>query len=110
MSPGAAADTRSYQVDFGLFRRLAPDHQPRYDILTTIVELEQGLRNMGFGNAEFRESQYVRLNVLTELRKQGLLSRDLSWILTNGGVGGARPGRPDMSADQPAALGRGSTV
>ncbi|MGH7264023.1 MAG: NAD-dependent epimerase/dehydratase family protein, partial [Candidatus Rokuibacteriota bacterium] len=80
VSPAAVADTRSYQVDFGLFRRLAPEHQPRYDLTSTIAELEDGLRSMGFKDAAFRESAHVRLNVLTRLRKEGALGADLSWI------------------------------
>jgi nucleoside-diphosphate-sugar epimerase len=84
MSPGAVADSRSYQVDFGLFRRLAPEHQPRYEILSTIAELEDGLGAMGFKDPGFRESSHIRLNVLTRLRKEGLVSADLSWIGKDG--------------------------
>ncbi len=29
VNPDAAPDTRSYQVDFGLYRKLAPNHQPQ---------------------------------------------------------------------------------
>lgn len=75
----ASPDRRSYQVDFSLFRSLAPEHQPAMDLRTTIAELKQGLEAARFGDANFRESAYMRLKVLTGLREAGLLNENLEW-------------------------------
>ena len=75
----AQPDKRSYRVNFDLFRRLAPDHQPTYDLITTIEELKEGLEAMGFSDQDFRSSRLMRLKALTHLRKRGLLNERLEW-------------------------------
>jgi len=75
----SAPDRRSYQVSFDLFKKLAPHHQPRYDLPMTIKELEVGLREMNFSDQEFRVSNLMRLNMLSKLRKNNLLTEDLRW-------------------------------
>lgn len=79
ISEKAAPDRRSYRVSFELFKRLAPHHQPDYDLAATIAELERGLRRMRFRDRNFRDSSYIRLNVLSDLQKRGLLTKDLYW-------------------------------
>jgi len=75
----AMPDKRSYRVNFDRFKHLAPDHQPDVDLLTSITELKNGLEEMGFKDADFRNSQYMRLRVLTDLRHRGYLSENLEW-------------------------------
>jgi UDP-glucose 4-epimerase len=75
----APQDSRSYRVDFALYRKLAPNHQPRVDLETTIQELKAGLEAMGFSDSNFRNSKYMRLMVLKELREKGLLDANLEW-------------------------------
>jgi hypothetical protein len=75
----AVPDKRSYRVNFGRFKRLAPDHQPEVDLITSITELKYGLEEMGFTDTDFRNSQYMRLKVLTDLRERGYLSEKLEW-------------------------------
>ena len=75
----APQDSRSYRVDFGLYRKLAPSHQPQVDLLTTIRELKTGLESMGFNDPNFRGSKYMRLEVLRGLRQKGLLDDKLEW-------------------------------
>jgi nucleoside-diphosphate-sugar epimerase len=75
----AQPDKRSYRVDFSRFRALAPDHQPRVDIDTTILELKEGLEAMGFQDTDFRNSAFMRLNVLNQLRSRGWLNDRLEW-------------------------------
>lgn len=79
INKNAAPDNRSYRVDFALFERLAPQHQPQIDLRTTVRELKEGLGAMGFRDAEFRGSQYMRLQVLRRLRAQKLLNDKLEW-------------------------------
>jgi nucleoside-diphosphate-sugar epimerase len=75
----AMPDKRSYRVNFDRFKRLAPDHQPEVDLITSIKELKDGLEEMEFNDADFRDSQYMRLKVLTDLRRKGYLSENLEW-------------------------------
>ena len=75
----APPDKRSYRVDFSLFRRLAPFHQPQRTLPDTIGELRDNLRAMNFHDADFRASQLMRLRVLTALREAGRLNEQLEW-------------------------------
>jgi nucleoside-diphosphate-sugar epimerase len=79
INKNAPPDNRSYRVDFGLYERLAPKHQPQVDLHTAIRELKTGLEAMGFDDPNFRSSKYMRLEVLKRLREQGLLTGDLEW-------------------------------
>jgi nucleoside-diphosphate-sugar epimerase len=75
----AEPDKRSYRVDFSLFKKLAPDHQPIFDLRSTVEELRDGLQGMGFADANFHNSRFMRLKVLTHLRETNLLSEKLEW-------------------------------
>lgn len=75
----APVDKRSYRVNFDLFKILAPKHQPRYSLINTIKELNEGLEAMNFKDMRFRESEWIRLNLLTNLQKKGLLNDELRW-------------------------------
>jgi nucleoside-diphosphate-sugar epimerase len=75
----AEPDKRSYSVDFSLFEQLAPNHQPRFDLVTTVNELKNGLENMGFNDENFHNSRFMRLKVLNYLRENNLLTARLEW-------------------------------
>jgi nucleoside-diphosphate-sugar epimerase len=75
----APPDKRSYRVNFGLYKKLAPDHQPKYDLLTTIKELKDGLQAMKFNDSDFRDSKLMRLKVLTSLMEKNQLTSELKW-------------------------------
>ncbi len=75
----AQPDNRSYRVNFDLFKKLAPRHQPKVDLMASIRELKEGLEEIGFSDTEFRKSRRMRLNVLTELQGKGLLNENLQW-------------------------------
>jgi nucleoside-diphosphate-sugar epimerase len=79
INQNAPPDKRSYRVDFSLFERLAPDHQPQVDLATTVHELRAGLESMSFRDSNFRSSPYMRLEVLRQLQRQGLLDDQLAW-------------------------------
>ena len=79
LNADAPPDKRSYRVDFSLFRALAPNYQPLRTLASTIAELRDGLRAMGFDDAEFRSSTLMRLRVLGDLRASGALGPDLAW-------------------------------
>ena len=79
INKNAEPDKRSYRVDFSLFEKLAPDHQPMVDLPSAIAELSEGLQSMGFQDENFRNSQFMRLKVLNHLRENNLLTETLQW-------------------------------
>lgn len=79
INDAAPPDKRSYRVDFSLFRKLAPRHQPAVTLASAVSELHASLTHLGFGDTEFRVSDKVRLNALVGLVADGLLDSDLRW-------------------------------
>jgi nucleoside-diphosphate-sugar epimerase len=79
INTNAPPDKRSYRVDFDLYKRIAPDHQPQVSLRDSIAMLKDGLERMAFQNAEFRTSTYMRLKVLEKHREEGRLDADLNW-------------------------------
>jgi len=77
----APEDKRSYRVNFNLYKKLAPHHQPQVDLKTSIEELRDGLTDMGFQDPEFRRSRFMRLVHLSELKKMNYLNDQLEWTL-----------------------------
>lgn len=75
----APPDKRSYKVNFDLYEQLAPDHQPIYDLKTSIEEIYKSLSEIGLKDPKFRESKYMRLKVLAGLQENGHLDDNLSW-------------------------------
>lgn len=79
INTAAPCDSRSYRVDFSLFRSLAPEHQPQFSLQDSIAGLVSGLRSLGFADAEFRRSDKMRLNVLSTLIAADELTDELRW-------------------------------
>jgi nucleoside-diphosphate-sugar epimerase len=52
---------------------------PQVDLPATIRELKLGLEDMNFHDADFRKSNLMRLNTLSTLRKNNLLTENLIW-------------------------------
>ncbi|MGC3873525.1 NAD-dependent epimerase/dehydratase family protein [Halomonas sp. GXIMD04776] len=75
----AAVDSRSYQVDFSLFAKLAPEYQPQMTLSDSIKGLIEGLKRMKFSDSEFRTSPLMRLHVLQAHIDSGHLSEALKW-------------------------------
>jgi nucleoside-diphosphate-sugar epimerase len=75
----AQEDKRSYQVDFSLFREVAPDHQPQMTLEGTILELKKGLEAMSFADPHFRQSNFMRLRMLESHIQDGALTTNLEW-------------------------------
>ncbi len=75
----APADSRSYRVDFTLYKTLAPNHQPKVDLNQSIQELIAGLKRMEFKDANFRQSQLIRLKVLQGHITSNRLDNELEW-------------------------------
>lgn len=79
INTSAPADSRSYRVDFGLYARLAPEHQPRVSLLESITAVAAGLERMGFEDGDFRNSDLIRLRVLEGHVRTGRLTESLRW-------------------------------
>jgi nucleoside-diphosphate-sugar epimerase len=79
INTSAPVDSRSYRVDFSLYRELAPNHQPVVTLADSIDHLRQGLTRMGFRDRNYRQSQLIRLRVLEEHINAGRLSAALEW-------------------------------
>jgi nucleoside-diphosphate-sugar epimerase len=76
----APADSRSYQVNFDKFAGLAPDHQPIVTLADSNRNLVDGLRALNFNDADFRNSQLIRLKVLERHIGQQQLTPALRWV------------------------------
>lgn len=76
----APPDKRSYRVNFDLFKKLAPDHQPIWSLENTIRDMKENLVAMGFNDPKFRESQFIRLKTLARHMAEGRLNKNLDWI------------------------------
>jgi nucleoside-diphosphate-sugar epimerase len=79
INSAAPPDKRSYRVDFGQFATLAPGHRPMMTLEQSIARLRQGLAAISFNDANFRQSQMIRLNVLDRHITEGRLTPDLRW-------------------------------
>lgn len=77
INTAAPPDRRSYRVDFSLFRKLAPDHQPSTTLSASIQRLQTGLSEMGFSDRDFRSSQFIRLQVLARQISTGRIDANL---------------------------------
>ena len=75
----AQPDKRSYKVSFEKFSKLAQGFLPEVDLQEAVTELRDKLLTMGFRDADFRNSKYMRLNVLKSLKGAGLLDENLEW-------------------------------
>lgn len=77
----APPDKRSYKVDFGLYRTLAPEHQPQQTLEASIKDIRAVLEDIGFQDQSFRQSNFMRLKVLEGHIQSGRLQQDsLRWV------------------------------
>lgn len=79
INTNAPPDKRSYQVDFSLFKSLAPHDQPKVSLDQSIERLLAGFKRMKFADKDFRNSPYMRLNTLRRHMAAGKLGPDLRW-------------------------------
>ena len=79
INENALPDKRSYRVNFDLFKQIAPNHQPLFNLDDSINELKEGLLAMHFKDENFRNSFFMRLVQLSHLRDAGYLDGTLQW-------------------------------
>jgi nucleoside-diphosphate-sugar epimerase len=75
----AQPDKRTYRVDFGLFKELAPGYQPEVSLKDTINELVAGLESIHFRDENYRGSNFIRLKTLNMLHQKGFITETLEW-------------------------------
>lgn len=78
----ATTDPRSYKVDFSLYERIAPDHQPICKLTDTIKGLEEQITALKLNpSQDFRTlSPFSRLTTLKNHISSGSMDAQLSWI------------------------------
>ena len=76
----ALPDKRSYKVDFSLFKTLAPQYQPLKNINDSIADLIKGFNDANFNDINFRESLYIRLNVLRMMKSKQIIDNNLFYL------------------------------
>jgi len=79
INTSAPSDKRSYRVDFSLYERLAPAHQPEFGLHACVEEIVRGLKDIQFADRNFRQSRLIRLVTLKEHQRAGLLDESLCW-------------------------------
>lgn len=77
VNSNAQPDKRSYRVDFGLYKKLAPAHQPQVSLADAILDLKEGLKGIGFSDTNFRTSGLMRLRSLQRLIEKGIIDQNL---------------------------------
>lgn len=75
----APPDKRSYRVNFDLYKKLAPNHQPQHNLESTIHDLKKNLELMNFSDPDFRNSYMIRLKILNQLQEKEALDNQLYW-------------------------------
>jgi nucleoside-diphosphate-sugar epimerase len=76
----ALIDKRSYAVDFSLYKKMAPNHQPKILLQDSIKRLYNGLLSVNFINKNFRQSSFNRLFMLKNLILSKKINSTLRWI------------------------------
>ena len=80
VNQNAEPDKRSYKVDFSKFNSLAPNHVPRKKIENSINEIYELVLPHKELLSSFRDSDFIRLNVLRNLVSKRLLNYNLQRI------------------------------
>lgn len=79
INANAQPDKRSYKVDFNLYKALAPQHQPKFTIEETTIDLIKQIKEVNFDLSMHRESSLIRLMMLKNHRKNDRINRSLFW-------------------------------
>ena len=77
IATSAPPDKRSYKVDFSLYAKLAPNHQPQETLDGAIAELRDRLAEGGFADPNYRKSGAIRLVTLEKLLASGAVDGNL---------------------------------
>jgi len=77
INTNAQPDKRSYKVNFSLYEKLAPGHQPAVSLEAAVDDLKNGLQSIGFNDHNFRQSRLVRLKTIQQLIENSIVDENL---------------------------------
>ncbi|MEP7165058.1 MAG: SDR family oxidoreductase [Ferruginibacter sp.] len=77
INENAQPDKRSYKVSFNLYEQLAPKHQPQISLTAAVEDLKKGLEAMHFNDADFRQSNLIRLKTIQQLINNKIVNEQL---------------------------------
>jgi nucleoside-diphosphate-sugar epimerase len=77
INENAQPDKRSYKVSFDLYKKIAPDHQPRVSLTDAVEDLKAGLTGMHFNDKNFRQSNLIRLRSIQSLIDSAVVDENL---------------------------------
>ncbi|MDR1580752.1 MAG: SDR family oxidoreductase [Synergistaceae bacterium] len=80
INPEGQADKRSYRVRFDKFAEMSGGQVKIGDVRDTVREIRGILTDSSFADADFRNSEYMRLNMLKHLESVRAVDGDLRWI------------------------------
>jgi nucleoside-diphosphate-sugar epimerase len=80
INPKGTPDKRSYRVRFDKFAALSKGQVKIGDVRDTVREIRAILTESSFADADFRNSEYMRLNMLKYLESVRAVDGDLRWI------------------------------
>ncbi len=75
----SGVDSRSYRVNFDLFEKLTGHGFIEWSVHKAAEELFAKLNKIKFSDNNFRNSRYIRFNVLKDLQAREILNADLRW-------------------------------
>ncbi len=78
INTNAAPDKRSYKVNFDLFEKIAPNHQPQVSLEEAVEGLKNGLESINFNDADFRQSNLIRLKTIQKLIDDKIIDSNLA--------------------------------
>jgi hypothetical protein len=64
-------------VNFSLFEKLAPAHQPEVSLQAAVDDLKKGLESIGFTDPDFRQSRLIRLKSIQNLVANSIVDENL---------------------------------
>lgn len=78
INENAQPDKRSYKVSFDLYENLAPAHQPEVSLQDAVQDLKTGLQGINFNDANFRQSDLIRLKTIQKLIDHKIIDQELA--------------------------------
>ncbi len=78
INENAQPDKRSYKVNFDLYEKLAPAHQPLVSLQNVVEDLKTGLQGIDFNDANFRQSSLIRLKTIQKLIDCKIVDQELA--------------------------------
>ncbi len=78
INENAQPDKRSYKVCFDMYEKLAPAHQPQVSLQHAVEDLKKGLQGINFNDANFRQSDLIRLKTIQKLIDNKIIDQELA--------------------------------